>query len=218
MTLMGLSETGRSAGAAAASCIIWRPGGTRHGGLDQPDLMKLGFDDVAIDENLVLASGAEATALINRLVSMRDLAITADCLGGASALLEMTVEHLITRVQYGRPLALFQALKHRCADLQTQTMAAEALILDVLDRYGDELDSENAAIKIMESKYLASDIFARVVEESLQLHGGIGMAEEHPCHLFLKRAMLNQHLGRPAETCELAIAEVFFAGSVAVNS
>jgi alkylation response protein AidB-like acyl-CoA dehydrogenase len=55
-------------------------------------------------------------------------------------------------------------------------------------------------------KSLACSVYSRVAEEALQLHGGIGMTSEHPCHLFLKRALLNEHLGGRCDSYELDIA------------
>src|SRR3990167_2852704 len=74
--------------------------------------------NVDLADQTILAEGAGASVLIERLLSQRDFALAADAIGGASALLDLTVEHLQTRVQFKRPLAMFQALKHRCADMK----------------------------------------------------------------------------------------------------
>ncbi len=156
-------------------------------------LFDVELDGVAIDDSLVLARGDAAKALLEKLAVHRDFALAADAVGGAAALLEMTVEYLQTRRQFGRPLALFQALKHRCADLTTHVEAAEALLmanLDLLAAGGDATALACAA------KELSAGTYTLVADESLQLHGGIGMTSEHDCHLFLKRAMLDEHLGR----------------------
>lgn len=172
-------------------------------------LFDLRFTRVALDEQLVLARGPAARDLVARLQSLRDLSLAADSLGGAAALLELTVDHLQTRQQFGRPLALFQALKHRCADLKTQLAAAEAMLLDSLARAGDHISHAEARLDSQKAKYLACAAFSRVTEEALQLHGGIGMAAEHPCHFFLKRAMLNEHLGSRETGYEQIIADAF---------
>jgi alkylation response protein AidB-like acyl-CoA dehydrogenase len=62
------------------------------------------------------------------------------------------------------------------------------------------------------AKWLACAAFATVAEESLQLHGGIGMTEEHNCHLFLKRALLTEHLGRALDSYETGLAAAFLDG------
>ncbi|AXQ30682.1 acyl-CoA dehydrogenase [Solimonas sp. K1W22B-7] len=174
-------------------------------------LFDVRFSDVALEEPLLIAGGSAARALTRRLSTLRDFALTADSVGGAEALLEMTVEYLKTRRQFGRPLALFQALKHRCADLKALTAGAQALLADSLGRVEGRVDDAEAEGLARIAKVHACSVYARVAEEALQLHGGIGMTSEHACHLFLKRALLNEQLGRPRGRDELEIAERFLA-------
>lgn len=172
-------------------------------------LFDLRFSQVVPEEQLVLASGSAAASLIARMQTLRDFALAADSVGAGKALLDMTVDHLLTRRQFGRPLALFQALKHRCADLKTGLAAAEALLNDSLAQLGDRIGDPESSLDGRKAKYLACSTFSRVAEEALQLHGGIGMAAEHPCHYFLKRAMLNEHLGACKGGYESGIADSF---------
>ena len=176
-------------------------------------LFDLQFDAVELEEHHIVASGSQAQVLAMRLGVQRDFLLAADAVGGAAALLQMTVDYLQARTQFGRPLALFQALKHRCADLKAQTEAAEALLLDSLGR--QQMDSADgiacAELAGKAAKQLACAAFATVAEEALQLHGGIGMTSEHNCHLFLKRALLNEHLGRAPDSYETGIADAFLA-------
>ncbi len=140
------------------------------------------------DAALVVAEGEAAKVLHDRISPVAQLAIAADSLGGASACLDMTVEYLKTRKQFDRPIAMFQALKHRCADLKTRIVAAEALLWQ---RAADESAS---IVDLGVTKALANEVYMSMVEEAIQLHGGIGLTEEHNCHLFMKRAMLNAQL------------------------
>jgi alkylation response protein AidB-like acyl-CoA dehydrogenase len=159
------------------------------------------------DHCLVLAHGPAATASCTALSRHLHFAIAADCVGAASVLLEQTVEHLKTRRQFDRPLASFQALKHRCADLKVTIQAAEALLADYLLRVDDRQPGEQLALA-KAAKSIASSAFRDVAEESMQLHGGMSMSAEHTCHLFLKRALLNEQLGSPNDECDLASASV----------
>ena len=150
--------------------------------------------DVTITSHTVapgmfLARGEVSHRIANKLRTDLVLAVAADSLGGAAACLAMTVEYLKTRRQFDRPLAMFQALKHRCADLKIELGAAEALLWA---RAGDEAATTT---DIGAAKVLACDIFRKIAEEAIQLHGGIGLTDEHNCHLFMKRAMLNLQLG-----------------------
>lgn len=152
------------------------------------------FDvDAGDAAGIVLASGDAATALADRLSALRSIALAADCIGGADAALRLTIDYLETRRQFDRPLALFQALKHRVADMKTALVAAEALFWA---RAGD--DAADAVI-MGAMKAHAATVYRAIAEEAIQLHGGIGLTMEHPCHLFLKRATLNAVLGGDAD-------------------
>lgn len=165
------------------------------------------FDvDVGDAVGVVLAQGDAATALADRLSALRSVALAGDCLGGAEAALAMTIDYLETRRQFDRPLALFQALKHRVADMKTALVAAEALFWA---RAGDEATD---AVAMGAMKAHAASVYRLIAEEAIQLHGGIGLTMEHPCHLFLKRATLNAVLGGDGDQWEEA------AGRRALNA
>ena len=167
-------------------------------------LFDVRLQDVELRPALTLARGASANALAQQLTAHRDFALAADAAGGANELLNRTVEYLQGRKQFGRPLALFQALKHRRADLKMLSSAADALLTDSLNRLGDDA-AENQLLGEI-AKYVACSSYRQVAEEALQLHGGIGMTSEHTLHLFLKRALLDEHLGRRVDRAELDIA------------
>lgn len=154
----------------------------------------------------VLAEGEAAAALARRLDGSLAFALAGDSLGAAAALLEMTVEYLKTRRQYDRPLALFQALKHRAADMKTWLSAAEALF------WSSAAAPEPDRVALGALKAHATSAAARIAEEAIQLHGGIGVTMEHPCHLFLKRVMLDAALGGDNDDWEEA------AGRAALNA
>lgn len=170
-------------------------------------LFDVRFHKIDLRKQSILAEGTLAVNLIKRLSVQRDFALAADAIGGAASLLEMTVKHLQMRAQFKRPLAMFQALKHRCADMKASILAAEALILDSARLIDRNVDFPDAMTKAMGAKLFATTMFARVAEDCLQLHGGIGMAAEHPCHLYLKRALLSEHLGSVASVCADQIAD-----------
>lgn len=157
------------------------------------------FDvDIGSAARLALASGNAAPALSAQLQSALQLALAADSLGGAAAILEITVAYLETRRQFDRPLAMYQALKHRCADMKTWLVAAEALLWQVAG--GTEDSVATGALKAH-----ATEVYAAITEEAVQLHGGIGLTAEHQCHLFLKRSLLNQQLGGHADDLTAAV-------------
>ncbi len=144
--------------------------------------------DFQPDPALTLATEHTARTIHDRVSSAAQLALAADALGGANALFDMTVEYLKMRKQFDRPLAMFQALKHRVADLKIKIAGAEALL------WARAGEAEASLAKMGALKALSVQTYVDVAEEAIQLHGGIGLTQEHPCHLFLKRAMLNRML------------------------
>lgn len=137
---------------------------------------------------LVLAEGDAAVAMHDVIAPEAHIALAADSLGGANGALALTVEYLAMRKQFDRPIGMFQALKHRVADLKTRIVADEALL------WSRAAQSPGDMVGIGTLKALACEDYALVTEEMIQLHGGIGLTNEHQCHLFMKRAMLNGRL------------------------
>lgn len=135
-----------------------------------------------------IASIKSSPALHDTLAPEAHLAVAADCLGGAAAALDVTIEYLKMRKQFDRPIAMFQALKHRAADMKTRIVATEALM------WSRARDAHADIIQFGAMKTLAAEVYQFVTEEMIQLHGGIGLTDEHQCHLFMKRAMLNPQL------------------------
>lgn len=161
------------------------------------------------DPALVLAQGDAVAAVHDAISPESQLAIGADCLGGATAALDMSVEYMGMRKQFERPIGMFQALKHRVADCKTQIVAAEALLWD-------RVGSDTATIaEFGAAKALAGQTYQWVTEEAIQFHGGIGLTDEHWCHLFMKRAMLNLQLsGSPDHWFESVGRQALAASTV----
>lgn len=132
-----------------------------------------------------LDAGAAAVAA---LIDRGAVATAAEALGGASAVLDMTVEHAKTRVQFGQPIGSFQAVKHRCADMlvDVEGMRSTAYHAAWSLAAGDP----GASVAASTAKAWSADAAKRVMASGLQVHGGIGFTWEHDLHLHLKRAQL----------------------------
>jgi acyl-CoA dehydrogenase len=106
--------------------------------------------------------------------------------GGARQALEMAVDYAKERIQYGRPIGSFQALKHKCADLLMQVEFAAsgaAYAAWCADEAPERLD-----VAALAAHAAATDAYVSVAKANIQLHGGIGFTWEHPAHLYLRRA------------------------------
>ncbi len=118
--------------------------------------------------------------------------LAAEQIGAAERCLELTVEYAKSRVQFGRPIGSFQALKHRMADLYVVIAAARAVVTDACN--------EPTPINAATARLAASEALTAVAAEGIQLHGGIAITWEHDMHLYFKRAHGSaQLLGSPQE-------------------
>jgi alkylation response protein AidB-like acyl-CoA dehydrogenase len=163
------------------------------------------LQDFALTPDMVLADGDAAKTLHDQLSLSAHIAIASDCLGGANAILASTIEYLNTRKQFDRPLAMFQALKHRVADMKIRLAAAEALFWSRVS------NPETSALEMGAMKAFATRVYSDIVEEAVQLHGGIGLTSEHHCHLYLKRATLNAVLCGDGDHWEAAMGRSLLA-------
>ena len=153
------------------------------------------FERLALPVERVLAG--DAAVIADALLHHAALALASDARGGANAVFEIALDYLKTREQFGKPIGSFQALKHRCADHKIALVASGALVAEAVAKAasGDPAAGRYA----LAAKALATEVYARVAQDAVQLHGGIGYTWEHPCHLYLKRAKLNEQLfGGPA--------------------
>ena len=116
-------------------------------------------------------------------------ALSAEMLGAASRVLEMTVDYAKERVQFGKPIGSFQAVKHRCADMLVDVEGMRSTSYCAAWAIGAD---EDASVAASTAKCWASDASKRVMASGLQVHGGIGFTWEHDLHFFLKRAQLDQ--------------------------
>jgi alkylation response protein AidB-like acyl-CoA dehydrogenase len=127
--------------------------------------------------------------------------LAAEQVGAAERCLELTVEYAKSRVQFGRPIGSFQALKHRMADLYVAVAAARAVVADAC---ADPTPANAATARLA-----ATETLSTVAAEGIQLHGGIAITWEHDMHLYFKRAHGSaQLLDAPTELLRRLEAEV----------
>jgi acyl-CoA dehydrogenase len=112
--------------------------------------------------------------------------LAAEQLGGVQSILDRTVEHARTHVQFGRPIGSFQAVRHRCADMLIAVEHARSTVLHAAWAHDAGIDDVEVATSL--AHVVSSQAHREVAGGALQLHGGIGFTWEHPTHLHLKRA------------------------------
>ena len=155
---------------------------------------QLTFDGV--EARRVGQSGA-AGAVHAHVLQRANVLLAAESVGCASACVEMSVEYAKNRVQFGRLIGSFQAVKHKCADMWRLTELARAAAYEaaIATAHG----REDADFVATVAKAYCGEIAAWVAGENIHVHGGIGYTWEHPAHLYFRRATSNELLfGGPA--------------------
>ena len=138
--------------------------------------------------------GAEGSAgpALRRAFDLATLYLAAEQLGGAERVLSTAVRYAKTRVQFGRPIGSFQAIKHRCADMLVDLESARSVVYHGLWTAVHEPDGLPVAAALAGA--VASDTFKDLAAQNIQLHGGMGFTWEHSAHLYFKRAKSSQLL------------------------
>ncbi|WP_239312224.1 MULTISPECIES: acyl-CoA dehydrogenase family protein [unclassified Frankia] len=155
---------------------------------------RLDFDNTPA--RLIGADGDGATVL-PRVLDTAAIGLAAEQVGGAQKVLEMAVEYAKIRVQFGRPIGSFQAIKHKCADMLLDVESAKSAAYYGLWAAAESNDELPVVASV--AKSYCSDAFFHCAAENIQVHGGIGFTWEHPAHLYFKRAKTSQLLlGDPA--------------------
>ena len=148
--------------------------------------------------------GAEGSGwdVMSRVLDLAAVGLAAEQVGGAQKCLEMSVEYAKVRVQFGRPIGSFQAIKHKCADMLLEVESAKSAAYYAMWA-ASELNDELPVVASLAKAY-CSDAYFHAAAENIQIHGGIGFTWEHPAHLYFKRAKSSELLlGDPTYHREL---------------
>jgi alkylation response protein AidB-like acyl-CoA dehydrogenase len=148
--------------------------------------------------------GAEggAGAALSKTLDLAAVALAAEQVGGAQKCLEMAVEYAKVRVQFGRPIGSFQAIKHKCADMLLEVESAKSAAYYA--GWAAAEDSDELPVVASLAKAYCSDAYFHAAAENIQIHGGIGFTWEHDAHLYFKRAKSSELLlGDPTYHREL---------------
>ncbi|MGJ6124793.1 acyl-CoA dehydrogenase family protein [Mycolicibacterium sp. Y3] len=164
------------------------------------------FDGVDIDASAVLGSAEQTGAVIERQRQVALILQCAEIVGILDAVLAMTNQWLLDRHSFGRPLASYQALKHRFADMKMWFEACRATTAGAVEAVGAR--SPEAPMLVSVAKAYVADRAPMMLQDCVQLHGGIGVTWEHDLHLYLRRTVLNRAMYGSPEDHHRAVFEL----------
>ena len=168
----------------------------------------INLKDVAVTKDHVINSGAAAAKSLARAIDHTAVIASAELNGIMGRSLELTLEYLKTRVQFGKAIGSFQALQHRAVDLYIQQELSGAVLNDVLTALDEEPDDKTRSAAASRAKARCTDAALLITRQSIQMHGAIGFTEDCDVGLYVKRAMTlaawlgngNAHRRRYAKT------------------
>ena len=184
--------------------LLWLPRATAGAGValeplaDGRSFGTLRLQDALVPQGRVVAAGPVAAEALARAFDNGSVIAGAELLGVMERALEMSLDYLKTRVQFGRPIGAFQALQHRAVDLHIQKELAGAVLEEALAALDDGPDAATRAQLASRVKARCADAALKITRETIQFHGAIGFTDDYDAGLYLKRALtLAAWLGHP---------------------
>jgi alkylation response protein AidB-like acyl-CoA dehydrogenase len=150
---------------------------------------RLEFSDVP---GRLIGSPQIAPRALARVLDLAAVGLAAEMAGGAQRCLDMSVSYAKTRVQFGRPIGSFQAIKHKCANMLLEVESAKTAAYYAA--WAAAAGSDELAAVASLAKAYCSEAYFHAAAENIQIHGGIGFTWEHDAHLYLKRAKSSELL------------------------
>lgn len=153
--------------------------------------------DVRVMRHSLMGERGRAAPALNTILDLAAIALAAEQMGGAQQCLDMAVAYTKERVQFGRSIASFQAIKHKAADMMLRVEVARSGVYYAACIAQEALEAGPLANELAEAASIAksycSDAYFKNAAECLQMHGGVGFTWEYDVHLHLKRAKASEH-------------------------
>lgn len=150
---------------------------------------EIALDGVKVPADAVLGDVGQGHAMLLQVQARATLAICAEALGLMEAIRLLTTDYLKTRKQFGQPIGKFQVLQHRMADVLIEIEQARSAVINL----AGNIDTEDRDLHVHAAKNLIGEVAKLVVEESIQMHGGIGVTEEYDLGHLVKRLTMVDH-------------------------
>jgi len=159
--------------------------------VDSRGVGALVLDDVQVPAASLLGTPGDAWAGLERALDIANIGLAAELLGLSAEAFERTVAYLKERRQFGRVIGSFQGLAHRAAELFAELELARSIVLQALQAIDD--GERELSLPASAAKAKLCEVAQRATNEAIQMHGGIGMTDEHEIGFFIKRARVAQH-------------------------
>lgn len=156
--------------------------------VDSRNACRINFDQVRLAASRILGTLDQGADLLDFILDVGRICLSAEMLGSMQEAFDRTIEYLKTREQFDVPIGSFQALQHRAARMFCEVELAKSVVISALTALDDGADRTGIAEQASLAKTKVSEVFKLVTNETIQMHGGIGMTDEAEVGFFLKRA------------------------------
>ena len=148
------------------------------------------FDNVSVSADRLIGQLDMGWPVLRKVLNIASAALCAEMVGGAQRVLDISVDYAKERVQFGRPIGSFQAIKHKCSEMMLQVESAKSAAYYAA--WAVDEDMPEAPLAVSMAKAYCSDAYRNTAGEGIQVHGGIGFTWEHDMHLYFKRAKFSE--------------------------
>ena len=170
-------------------------------------LAEITFSDARLPASALLGEEGAGWPIVSRTLDLAAIALAAEQVGGAQRCLDMSVQYAKERIQFGRPIGSFQAIKHKCADMMLRVESARSA--SYYAGWAASVDDPEVPVLASLAKAYCSDAYFACAAESVQIHGGVGFTWEYDVHLHFKRAKSSEVLlGDPSYHRELVAQRI----------
>jgi len=160
--------------------------------VDSRNAANMKFDNVTVSEEMLIGEEGSAYEIIDSVLDISRAAISAEMLGSALQAYEITLDYLKEREQFGSKIGSFQALQHRAAVMFSELELCKSCVIESITSF-DEGGNDSERLASL-SKAKIGEVFHLVSNESVQMHGGIGVTDEYDIGLYLKRARVAEQI------------------------
>lgn len=158
---------------------------------DSRNAANIELKDVQAPATALLGEEDKGADVLDKVLDVGRIVLSAEMLGGLQEAFERTMEYLKVREQFGVPIGSFQALKHRAAEMFCEIELSKSVVLEALSALDEDSDEVPKLASLVKARL--TDTYNLVSSEAIQMHGGIGMTDEHEIGFFLKRARVCEH-------------------------
>jgi alkylation response protein AidB-like acyl-CoA dehydrogenase len=210
--LLVLARTGRTGaqGDLTAFLVDSKAPGVKKVALKAMDgsrLFDVTFDEVHVGPEYVLGDPGGGWDLVQPAVRLARIAVSAEMIGGARRILEMSTEYAQQRRQFGKPIGVFQTIQHKLADLFIQVDSADLVLQEAAYRLGAGLETD---LEVFMAKLLTAEAYYQAVHTCSHIHGGYGYMKIHDSQLFFRRAKALELAYGDPDFCREQIARLRF--------